>query len=134
MDSRETLLSKEENFYSSLNTEEKKVIKNFNNRNIGEYHDLHLKIDTLLLSHIFENFRDKSIEIYELYPVWEAWLKKRKLRLELLTDIDMLLMVEKRIRGEMCHAIHRYAKANNKYIKNYIQNSKIIICSTSRCK
>ena len=72
MDSRETLLSKEENFYSSLNMEEKKVIKNFNNRNIGEYHDLHLKIDTLLLSHIFENFRDKSIEIYELYPVWEA--------------------------------------------------------------
>ena len=72
MDSRETLLSKEENFYSSLNMEEKKVIKNFNNRNIGEYHDLHLEIDTLLLSHIFENFRDKSIEIYELYPVWEA--------------------------------------------------------------
>ena len=46
----------------------------------------------------------------------------------------MLLMVEKRIRGEMCHAIHRYAKANNKYIKNYIHNSKIIICSTFRCK
>ena len=72
MDSRERLLSKEENFNSSLNMEEKKVIKNFNNKNIGEYHDLHLKIDTLLLSHIFENFRDKSIEIYELYPVWEA--------------------------------------------------------------
>ena len=46
----------------------------------------------------------------------------------------MLLMVEKRIRGEMCHAIHRYAKANNKYMKNYNKKEKIIICSAFRCK
>ena len=46
-------------------------------------------------------------------------LKKTKVKLDLLTDIDMLLMVEKSIRGEICHAIHRYAKANNKYMKDY---------------
>ena len=143
MDSGERLLPKKENFYSSLNMEDvtnidhrhaKKVIKIFNNKNTGEYHDLYLESDTLLLSHVLENFRDKSIEINELYPAWEAWLKKTKLADYLLTDIDMLLMVEKRIWGEMCHAIHRYANANNKYMKNYNKNEKIIICSAFRCK
>ena len=50
---------------------------------------------------------------------WQACLKKTKVELELLTDIDMLLMVEKGIRGGICEAIHRYAQANNKYMKNY---------------
>ena len=50
---------------------------------------------------------------------WQACLKKTKLELELLTDIDMLLMIEKGTRGEICQAIHRWAKANNKYMKNY---------------
>ena len=50
---------------------------------------------------------------------WEACLKKTKVKLELLTDIDMLLMVEKGIRGRICQAVHRYAKANNKYMNNY---------------
>ena len=56
---------------------------------------------------------------------WQACLKKTKVKLELLTDIDMLLMVEKGIRGGICQAIHRHAKANNKYIKNY--NKDIIL-------
>ena len=68
------------------------------------------------------------IEIYELDPAqllsapgiaWQACLKKARVNLELLTDIDMLLMVEKGIRGEICQATHGYAKANNKYMKNY---------------
>ena len=50
---------------------------------------------------------------------WQAWLKRIKVKLELLTDVDMLLMVEKGIRGGICHAIYRYAKTNNKYMKNY---------------
>ena len=79
----------------------------------------------------FENCKDKCIEIYELDPVhfksapglaWQVCLKKTKVELELLTDIDMLLMVEKGTRGGICQAIHRYAKANNKYMKNYDKN------------
>ena len=52
-------------------------------------------------------------------------LKKRGVKLELLTDIDMLLMIEKDIQGGMCLVIHRYAKANNKYMKNYDKNIEI---------
>ena len=50
--------------------------------------------------------------------------KKNEVTLELLTDIDMLLMVKKGIRGGICHAIHRYAKANNKYMKDYDKNKE----------
>ena len=68
------------------------------------------------------------LEIYELYPAkflsaprlaWEAALEKTKVKLDLLTDIDMLLMVEKGIRGGACHPTYRHAKANNKYMKYY---------------
>ena len=58
-----------------------------------------------------------------------SMFKKTKVELELLTDIDMLLMVEKGIRGGICQAIHRHAKANNKYMKNY---NKDIISSYLR--
>ena len=73
------------------------------------------------------------IKVYELDPAhflsapglaWEACLKKTDVKLELLTDPDMLMMVEKRIRGGICHAIHRYAKANNKYMKVYNKNEE----------
>ena len=73
----------------------------------------------------------KCIEIYELDPAhfssaprlaWQACFKKTGVKLELLTDIYMLLMVEKRIRGGICHAIHKYAKANIKYMKNFDKN------------
>ena len=53
---------------------------------------------------------------------WQACLKKTEVELELLTNNDMLLMVEKGTRGGICQAIHRYAKANNKYMKNYDKN------------
>ena len=92
---------------------------------------MYVQSDTLLLADVFENFRGKCIEIYELDPAhflsapgltWQACLKKTGVKIELLTDIDMLLMVEKGIRGGMCQAIHKYAKANNKYMKNYDKN------------
>ena len=87
-----------------------------------------VQIDTLLLADVFENFRNKCIEIYELDPAhflsapklsWQACLKKTRVKLDLLTDIDMLLIVEKGIIGGICHSIHRYSKVNNKYMKNY---------------
>ena len=109
----------------------KKVFKELGLKNLSDYHDLYVQCDTLLLADVFENFRNKCIEIYELDPAhflsapglaWQACLKKTGVKLELLTDYDMLMMVEKGIRGGMCQAIHRYAKANNKYMKNYDKN------------
>ena len=89
---------------------------------------MYAQCDTFLLSDVFENFRNKCIEIYELDPAhflsgpglaWQACLKKTKAELELLTGIDMLLMVEKGTRSGICQAIPRYAKANHKYMNNY---------------
>ena len=82
---------------------------------------------------MFENFRNKCLKIYELHPAyflsapglsWQACLKKTKVKLELLTDNDMLMMVEEGIGVGMCNAIDRYAKANNKYMKNYDKNTE----------
>ena len=96
-------------------------------KNQGENHDLYVLSDTLLLADVFENFKDKCIEIYGLDPAhflsaprlaWQACLKKTGVELELLADIDMPLMVEEGIRGGICQAIYRYAKANNKYMNN----------------
>ena len=110
---------------------DQKVFEEFNLKNLDDYHDLYVLSDTLLLSDVFENFRDKCIEIYELDPAhflsaqglaWQACLKKTEVELQLLTDYDMSLMVEKGIRGGMCQAIHRYVKANNKYMKNHDKN------------
>ena len=83
--------------------------------------------DTLLLADVFKNFRNLCIKVYELDPAhfssapglaWKACLKKTEVKLEFITDPDMLLMVEKGIRRRVCHAIVRYAKANNKYMKD----------------
>ena len=82
---------------------------------------MYLKSDILLLADVFENFREMCFKTYQLDPVkfisssglaWQAVLQKTEVNLELLTDTNMQLMVEKRIRGGICHAIHRYAKAN----------------------
>ena len=87
----------------------------------------------MLLADIFVIFRNMCIKVYELDPAhflsapglaWQACLKKTELKLELLTDVDMLLMVEKGIRGGICHAIYRYVKANNKYMKNCNNNKE----------
>ena len=138
----ETSLHDKEAFYSSLNMENvtdvdyrhaKRVLKYFNNKNLGDYHSLHVQSDTLLLGDVFENSRNKCIEIYELDSAqflsapglaWQSCLKKTELKLELLRNVDMLLIVKKGIRGGICYAIHRYAKANNKYMKNYDKNKE----------
>ena len=73
----ETSLPDKEAFYSSLNLEDitdvdqrhaKRVLKSLNNKNLGDYHNLYVQSDTLLLADVFENFRNKCIEIYELDP------------------------------------------------------------------
>ena len=138
----ETSLPDKESFYSSLNMENtddvdyghgNNVFKIFKLKNLGEYHDLYVQSDTLLLADIFENFRNMCIKVYELDPAhflslpglaWQACLKKINVKLELLTDYDMLLMVEEGIRGGICHSIHRYAKMNNKYMKYYDKNKE----------
>ena len=133
----ETTLPEKEEFYSSLSMEEftdadymhgKRVCKDFKIKNLGEYHDWYLKSDTVILADVFKNFRKMCLKIYELDPVkfisapglaWQAALKKAKVNLELLIDIDMLLIIEKGIREGICAAIHWYAKANKKdYDKN----------------
>ena len=87
----------------------------------------------LLLADVFENLRDRCIDTYKLDSahflsapglLWQACLKNTGVKLELLTDNDMLMMVEKEIRGGMCHSIYRYAKANNEYMKNYDKNKE----------
>ena len=86
---------------------------------------MYAQSDTLLLADVFENFRHKCNKIYGLDSVyfvpapglaWQACLKKTAVKLELLTNYDILLMVEKGIRGRICQATHRYAKANNIWI------------------
>ena len=86
-----------------------------------------------MLADVFENFRNKCIEIYELGPIffvsapglaWQACLKNTGVKLELITYYDMLLMIEKGISGGICQATYRYAKANNKCMKNYDKNNE----------
>ena len=93
----------------------KRVCNGFEIKNLGKYHDLYLKSDTLLLVDIFENLRKMCLKIYHLDPitfllapglVCQVALKKTVVKLELLTGINMLLMVGKGIRGGICYAIH----------------------------
>ena len=136
----ETSLPSKESFYRNLDMENiddidyrhgNNVFKIFKLKNLGEYHNLYVQSDTLLLADVFENFRNKYLEVYELDPAhflslpglaWQACLKKTNVELELLTDYDMLLMVEEGVRGGICHSIHRYTKANNKCMKDYNKN------------
>ena len=138
----EKIIPSKELFYSNLTLENisetdyahaNNVFKKFNINNLDEYHDLYVRSDTLLLADVFENFRQSCLKNYELDPThfvslpglaWQACLKKTNVELELLTDYDMLLMVEEGIRGGICHAMQRYDKANNKYMKDYDKKKK----------
>ena len=109
----ENTLPPKETFYSNLNLEDisnedykhaQKVWGLFEIKNLGEYHDVYVQSDTLLLSDVFENFRNMCLNKYKRDPV----------KLEVLTDYDMILMIEKGIRGRICQITYRYAKANKK--------------------
>ena len=133
----ETELPNKDCFYSNLNDagiddkdyeHAKRVWKEFECKTIGDYHDLYNKTDVLLLADVFETFRKKCLDVYKLDPAhyytspglsWDALLKKTGIVLELLTDYDMHLFVEKGLRGGISMVSKRYAKANNKYVQGY---------------
>ena len=130
---KETKLPPKEAFYSRLNNEgiseedythAKQVWETFEMKTL-DYHNLYNKLDVLLLADVFENFRDVCIKNYNLDTAhyytapglaWDASLKLTDVKLDLLSDIDMLLMVEKGIIGGVSMVSNRYGKANNKYM------------------
>ena len=100
----------------------------FSLKTMGEYHDLYLKSDILLLADVFENFRKTCLEYYKLDPChyftspglsWDAMLKMTGIKLELMVDIDMFQFIEKGMRGGTSYIANRYGKANNRYVKEY---------------
>ena len=134
---KEIKLPSKGDFYSKLNDEEisdedyqyaNKVWNTFNCQTLQDYHDLYLKTDVLLLADVFENFRKTCLKHYKLDPchyytapglAWDACLKETKQDLQLLKDYDMLMMFEQGIRGGISHISKRYARANNKYMKDF---------------
>ena len=97
-------------------------------KNMGDYHDHYLKKDVLLLADVFEKFIDTCLNFYKLDPChyfsspglsWDAMLKMIGIELEKISDIDKYLFIEKGLRGRISYIAKRYAKANNKYTKNY---------------
>ena len=95
---------------------------------MGDYHDLYLKSDILLLADVFENFRSTCLQYYKLDPChyytssglsWDATLKMTDIKLELMTDIDMFQFIEKGTRGGISYIANRFGEANNKYMKEY---------------
>ena len=134
-------LPSKEKFYNILNDKHitneeyehaKEVWKVFDLKDMGEYHDLYLVSDVLLLTDVFENFRAHCLNYYRLDPChyftspglsWDAMLKMTGIRLELMTDIDMYQFIEEGIRGGVSYIANRYGKANNKYIIDYDKNA-----------
>ncbi|CAG2208280.1 unnamed protein product [Mytilus edulis] len=106
----------------------------YREKNLGQYHDLYVLSDVLALADVFENFREICLNYYGLDAAhfytspglaWQAALKMTGVKLELLTDIDMHLFIEKGLRGGISMISHRHAKANHKHVPNYDPNQPI---------
>ncbi|RLU20281.1 hypothetical protein DMN91_006888, partial [Ooceraea biroi] len=133
----ETRLPPRESFHSSLTGDTVSgddyahattVWNRFVIENLGQYSDLYLKTDVLLLADVFENFRDTCIRSYGLDPAhyytlpgytWDAMLLHTGIEFELLTDVDMVLFVERGVRGGLSQCSHRHARVNNRYAPSY---------------
>ena len=133
----ETQLPPKSAFYSKLNnkdisdedyTHAQKIWKEFGMKTMKDYHNLYLELDVLLLADVFENFREVCLNNYKLDPAWyltapglswDAMLRVTGIKLELLTDPDMLMMVENGTRGGVSMISNRYSEANNKYMNSY---------------
>ena len=133
----QTELPTKDQFYSILNDQDitddeyahaKKVWKTFRITTMGEYHDLYLVSNMLLLTYVFENFRKTCMQYYKLDPCpyftspglsWDAMLKMTNIKLELMTGIDMFQFIEKGMHGGVSYIANRYGNANNKYMKEY---------------
>ncbi|GFW42901.1 uncharacterized protein TNCV_734341 [Trichonephila clavipes] len=143
----EGCLPSKEAFFSSLTNETvsdddyahcQNVWKSFNLKTLGEYHDLYVTSDVILLADVFQNFRHLCLNFYKLDPchcytapglAWQACLYMSRVKLELFTDLDMHLFVERGIRGGISMISHRFSSANNKYLDSYDENkpSKYIL-------
>ena len=144
----ETKLSSEQiptklDFYNKLKDEHisdenydhfKHVWKVFKCKKFKDYHELYLKVDTLLLADIFENFRNTCMNTYQLDPVhyftapglsFDSLLKYTKIKLDYIKDVDIQLFIEKGIRGGISTIVHRYAKANNKDSIDYDESKDL---------
>lgn len=139
----ETRLPEKEKFYNQINARHisdadyahaQNVWKNFEIKTLGQYSDLYLMTDVLLLADVFENFRVLCMENYGLEAAcfftapglsFAAALKITKIKLELLTDIDMVLFFEAGIHGGITQASLRHVRANNKFLQNFNVNEEV---------
>ena len=134
------MLPEKEDFYSHLSIKDitnadylhtGKVRKDFEIKDSGKYNNLSVQSDTFLLTDVFNNqkcvLKDMGLIslIFFCTSISIARSPKRaKVKLDLFTDINVLLMEGNSIRGRICHAIYPYTKANNTHIKNYDKNKK----------
>lgn len=134
---KEQTLPSKKQFFSTLTNEEisdkdylhaKSVWSEFDIQNLGQYTDLYLKTDVLLLTDVFEQFRTTCKRDFDLDPAFyltapslsfDAMLLKTGVELELLSDLSMVRMIQSGIRGGVCMCSQRHAKANNKYMSDY---------------
>ena len=141
----ETSLPAKDQFFSELTQETisdedykhaQTVWQEFRCKTLGDYHDVYLKADVLLLADVFEQFRTMSLETYKLDPAhyftspglaWDAMLRHTGIELELLTDPDMYLMIEAGIRGGVSMITKKHSKANNPYIKESYDIDKPVV-------
>ena len=127
-----TTVDNGEKLYGHISDEDyltwNKIWHEFNMKNMGDYHDHYLRKNVLLLADVFEKLIVTCLTFYKLDPCryfsspwlsWDVMLKMTGVKLEKISNIDMYLFIEKWLRGGISYIAKRYAKANNKHMKNY---------------